>query len=142
LKLMNKGTNKEEVEKVLKHSHEVGIKNVVYIMFGFPGETREEFLETIQFLKDNDEYIDLVSVSIFGLQKDSQVYKNPKKFKITKIIEEQRTVLEPRLTYEVSSGLTNKEAIKLRNNYKKTIEKINKYPRKMNFFREHMLCSI
>ena len=103
LKLMNKGTNKEEVEKVLKHSHEVGIKNVVYIMFGFPGETREEFLETIQFLKDNDEYIDLVSVSIFGLQKDSQVYKNPKKFKITKIIEEQRTVLEPRLTYEVSS---------------------------------------
>ena len=142
LKLMNKGTDKEEIEKVLKDSYEVGIKNVVYIMFGFPGETKEEFLETIQFLKDNDKYIDLVSVSIFGLQKDSQVYKNPEKFKITKIIEEQRTVLEPKLTYEVSEGLSNKEAIKLRNNYKKTIEKINKYPRKMNFFREHMLCSI
>ncbi len=140
LELMNKGIKKEEVKGILKHSHNVGIKNVLYIMFGFPGETKEEFIETIEFLKDNQEYIDLVSVSVFGLQKDSEVYKNPKKFKITKIIEEQRTVLEPRLTYEVSEGLTNKEAIKLRENYKRTIDKINKYSNKMNFFREHMLC--
>lgn len=142
LKLMNKGTNKEEVEQILKNSHEAKIKNVAYMMFGFPGETKEEFLDTIEFLKTNEEYIDLVSVSVFGLQKDSKIYKNPKKFKIKKITEEQRTVLEPKLTYEVEEGLTNKEAIKLRNNYKKTIEKINKYPRKMNFFREHMFCSL
>ena len=141
LSLMKKGTNVKDVEIVLKRSHDAGIKNVTYIMFGFPTETKEEFLDTIQFLKRNDENIDLVSTSVFGLQKDTPVYKDPASFGIKKIIEEERTILEPKITYEVSVGLSNEQASILKKNYKKTIEKINKHPKGMNFFREHMICS-
>ncbi len=142
LRLINKGTNKKDIEKVLENSNKAGIKNIAYMLFGFPTETKEEFLETIIFLKNNNKNIDLVSSSIFGLQKDTVIYNNPEKFGIKKIIEEERTVLAPKISYEVKKGLTQKQAAKLRENYKKTIENINKYPKTMNFFREHMFCTI
>ncbi|MBT3985136.1 radical SAM protein [archaeon] len=141
LKLINKGTNKEDIEEVLQNSHKEGIKNMTYILFGFPTETKEEFLETIEFLKTNRRYIDLISTSIFGLQKDTEVYNNPEKYKII-IQEEERTLLEPKITYKVKQGLTQKQAKELRNKYKKTIDSINKFPKSMNFFREHMLLSL
>jgi len=141
LNLINKGTNKEDIKEVLKDSHKAGIKNMTYIMFGFPTETKEEFMETINFLKDNDKYIDLISTSIFGLQKGTKIYNNPEKYNII-IKEQKRTLLEPKITYQVKQGLSQQEAKELRNKYKKTIEQINKYPKTMNFFREHMLVSI
>jgi len=139
LGLMRKGTNVKDISKVLSDSKDVGIKNVVYIMFGFPTETKSEFLETIGFLKENKENIDLVSTSIFGLQKGTPVYNNKEDFGITKIKETKRTILDPRISYEVGSGLGSEEARRLRKQYKKTIESINKYPKIMNYFREHML---
>ncbi len=139
LNLMKKGTNVLDVKKVLKQSSDAGIKNVTYIMFGFPTETKEEFLDTINFLKENTDNIDLVSTSIFGLQKESKMFGEPENFGIKNVCEEKRTVLEPKISYEIISGLTKKEVIKLRDNYKKTLDKINKYPKGMNYFREHML---
>ena len=117
-------------------------RNVAYILFGFPGETKEELLETIEFLEENDKNIDLVSTSIFGLQKGTLIFKNPRDFGITKIMEEERTILDPKISYEVNEGLTQKDAEKLRKGYRRTLEKMNKYPKRMNFFREHMFCSL
>ena len=139
LGLMQKGTNKKDVVQVLTDSKKAGIKNVLYIMFGFPTETKEEFLETINFLKDNQENIDLVSTSIFGLQKGTPIYKNPEQFNLTKITETKRTVLEPKISYKTNSGLTPEEIKKLKKTHQKTLEKINKFPKEMNFFREHLL---
>ncbi|MBT3304208.1 radical SAM protein [Candidatus Woesearchaeota archaeon] len=137
LKLINKGTNVKDIQTVLKNSHDAGIKNVVYMIAGFPSETKEEFLESIKLIETNP--IDLVSFSVFGLQKNTEIFSNPNKFQIKSITEHPRTVLEPNLTYEVKSGLTQKQAAKLRDNYQKTILKVNTFPRSMNFFREHML---
>lgn len=142
LGLIQKGTNKNDIQKVLKDSHDAGIVNVVYMLYGFPTETKEEFLETIQFLKENSEYIDLVSNSVFGLQKDTPIYKNPEKYGITNVVEEERTILEPKISYETASGLTRDEARLLRKKYKKTFENLDKFPKQMNFFREHMLCLV
>lgn len=141
LTLMKKGTNARDVENVLKAAHDAGIKNVCYIMFGFPTETKEEFLETIEFLKRNSLNIDLVSTSVFGLQKGTEVYENPSKFGITKIIEKERALLEPSVKYEIKEGLSQEDAEEMRTKYKKTLEKLNKYPKAMNFFREHMLIA-
>ncbi len=142
LSLMKKGTNKKDIAQVLKDSHDAGIRNSLYIMFGFPTETKDEFLDTINFLKENDGNIDLVWTSVFGLQKDSPVYNNPKEFGITQIHEKKRTILEPKISYEIKSGLTQEEAANMRKKYKKTLENINKYPKEMNFFREHMFAFI
>ncbi len=51
LDLMEKGTIVAEVEKCLELSASVGIKNHVFVICGFPTETREEFQETLDFLE-------------------------------------------------------------------------------------------
>ena len=135
LKLMNKGTIRKDVETVLRDAHQIGIKNVLYMMIGFPTETKIELKETIDFLENNQENIDLVSTSVFGLQKDTFVYCNPRRFGIKKIIEEKRTILEPKILYEVENPV---DTIVLRKKYYQIVGQINKYPKGMNFFREHM----
>jgi anaerobic magnesium-protoporphyrin IX monomethyl ester cyclase len=138
LSLMKKGTNIKDVEQVLNDSHDAGVKNVTYIMFGFPTETQEEFIQTIDFLKKNAQAIDLISPSTFGLQQGTPAYEHPLEFGITKITEQGRELLGPKISYELSSGLSNEEAKEMREKYKKSLNNINKYPKSMNFFREHM----
>jgi len=139
LGLMQKGTNKEDITSVLADSKKAEIKNVLYIMFGFPTETKEEFMETINFLTDNQENIALVSTSTFGLQKGTPIFNNPSQFGVTEITETNRTVLEPKISYQTNSGLTQEEIKQLKKSHKNTLEKINKFPKEMNFFREHLL---
>jgi hypothetical protein len=141
LDLMDKGTNKKDISLVLKNAHDAGIKNGLFIIFGFPTETKEEFVETIDFLKANSDSIDIVSTSIFGLQKGTPIFADPKKFGITKINYTERTILEPTIQYDVNTGLTQQEAKVLRYRYRRTLEKLDQYPRMMNFFREHMLLA-
>ncbi|MBI3032744.1 radical SAM protein [Candidatus Woesearchaeota archaeon] len=139
LQLMKKGTNKKDISLVINNAKEAGITNVTYIMFGFPTETKEEFIETIDFLKAHEKSIDLISPTIFGLQKDAPMFNKPEQYGITQIITEQRTILEPKITYKLSQGLSHEQVIKLSKAYKQTLQKINKFPKEMNFFREHML---
>ncbi len=138
LDLMKKQTNKIDMAGVIKDSKAAGIKNILFVMFGFPTETKTEFMETLDFLKDNQASIDLISTSVFGLQKDTPTYRHPEQFGIINIIEEKRTVLEPKISYQVKTGLSCEEAKALKKAYKKTLDKFNKYPKEMNFFREHM----
>ncbi len=140
LQLMKKGTNQKDIAGVLSNAHNAGIKNVLYVMFGFPTETETEFKETIAFLKENKNYLDLISTSTFGLQKESPMYSKPEQFGIAGIKTIGRTILEPKIEYSASSGLTVEQLEKLKREYKMTLEKMNKFPSQMNYFREHMLC--
>jgi radical SAM superfamily enzyme YgiQ (UPF0313 family) len=142
LERMEKGTTVEECISSLKAAHEAGIKNIIYIMFGFPGETEEDFMKTMEFLEQNKDYIDLVSTSVFGLQRSSPVFDNPEKYGVTKITEHKRIVLMSNFTYEVESGMTNKEAEQLRRKYLKSIRNIDKYPHSFVYFRDHFLVYV
>ncbi len=139
LSLMDKGTVITEIESTLKASKFAGIVNVTYIMFGFPTETKEEFLDTINFLKRNKDSIDLISTSIFGLQEGSIAEKNPDKFSITSVHKDKRTMLPDKITYDIAKGVNRDEARDLRRKYTKTLLSINKYPKELNIYREHML---
>ncbi len=138
LNLMKKGTKVEDIPTVLKESHTAGIKNMVYIMFGFPSETKEEFLDTIRFLQANTASIDLVSTSVFGLQKRSAIYKNPQQFGLD-IKTKQRTILDEKIMYVSARGLQNQEAKELRKKYKLTLRKLNKVPQAFDYFKEQIL---
>jgi radical SAM superfamily enzyme YgiQ (UPF0313 family) len=139
LDLMRKGTIVEDNEATLQRSHQLGIKNVLYIMFGFPTETENEFLETVNFLQRNKEDVDLLSISTFGLQQGTPIFKNPEKFGVNKVQVLERKLLDPKITFETESGLTPEQLLQLRKAYRHTLDKINKYSVGMNFFREHML---
>jgi len=137
---MRKGTKVEENQATLERAHQLGIKNVLYILFGFPTETEAEFRETINFLQKNKENIDLLSISTFGLQQGTPVFKNPEKFGVKKIQVLERKLLDPKITFETESGLKPEQLLELRKKYRHTLDQLNKYSVGMNFFREHMLC--
>ncbi len=139
LDLMKKGTKVDDIPAILDESHAAGIKNMVYAMFGFPTETKDEFLDTLAFLKQNSASIDLVSTSVFGLQKRSPIYKNPRQFGITEVNLHQRTVLDEKITYISGSGLQNQEAKDLRKKYRLTLKKLNKVPSAFDYFKEQIL---
>lgn len=65
LDLMRKGTDITVVSDILRMSYNAGIKNHVYVMFGYPGETSEDRQETINFLYNHRNFIYSYSVSVF-----------------------------------------------------------------------------
>lgn len=75
LNLMNKGTNIADVEDILRLNARYGIKNHVYIMFGYPGETAADRKMTIDFLARNREVISSYSVSMFQPIPGTVVYE-------------------------------------------------------------------
>ncbi len=139
LDLMKKGTSLEDIPPVLTTSHNTGIKNMVYIMFGFPTETKEEVMHSFDFLTENKNNIDLICSSIFGLQHGSTIYDHPQDYHITEINEKARTILDPKITYQINSGLTTDETKKIRHRHMHRLGAINKFPKVFDFVKEQML---
>ncbi len=63
LKLMNKPYDPAVAERVLRDTKAAGIKTVGNFMFGFPGETEEDFDLTLAFLRRNHASFDRVYAS-------------------------------------------------------------------------------
>ena len=83
LKLMDKATTTEVIHKSLELSAGVGIWNHVMGFFGFPGERREDALDSIRFLEDNKDLVHSIGFGTFDLSKHTPVAKNPEKFGVT-----------------------------------------------------------
>jgi len=58
---MNKGFKIEDAERIIRDTHNAGIEVTVGIIVGFPGETRDDFKLTMDFIARNKDYIDIVS---------------------------------------------------------------------------------
>lgn len=139
LDLMKKGTDIAKVPQVLQESHNAGIQNILFIMFAFPTETKEEYMQTIEFLEENQKNIDLVCTSIFGLQRGAKAFDSPQDFGILEIKQSTRTVLEGNVTYVIQQGLSNDEARLLQKKVQHRIDKINKIPKVFKCSREQVL---
>lgn len=57
LDFMRKHYKIGDADKVLKYTYEAGIEVTCNFMFGFPGETEEDFQQTLGFLRRNGNYI-------------------------------------------------------------------------------------
>lgn len=78
LKKMNKNHTSEEAYKLIRAAKEAGISVQINIMFGYPGETVEDFRETVEFVRLVRPYIDniLASQSFCTLEKETHLRKN------------------------------------------------------------------
>lgn len=83
LKLMDKATTTDVIHRSLALSASVGIWNHVMGFFGFPGERREDAMDSIRFLEENRELIHSIGFGTFDLSKHTPVAKNPEKFGVT-----------------------------------------------------------
>jgi anaerobic magnesium-protoporphyrin IX monomethyl ester cyclase len=83
LKLMDKATTTEVMTKHLKLTAEAGIWNHCMGFFGFPGETKEEAWQSVQFLEANKDYVHSLGFGTFDLGRHNPVAKHPEKWGVT-----------------------------------------------------------
>ena len=139
LDLMEKGTDPADISKVLKASRKNRIRNIVHIMFGFPSETEQEFMATIKFLEENSGSVDLISPSIFGLQRSSRIFQNPSCYSIDKIWSSPRTLLGDTINYKTIRGMGREKVRQMKAEYLPLMNMINKVPRIINACKEQIL---
>ena len=111
LDLMSKGTNAQDFAALLNSAREAGIWNLLFLILGFPTETRAEWQGTLDFLESNRESVQAVSRSRFILLEGSSVFLDPRSYGITRIIDRpQRDPVSIAYDYEVAEGLSREEA--------------------------------
>lgn len=67
-------------KEVIKATHKAEIYQSISLIVGFPGETEEMFLKTIEFLAEFKDYFTAVSVQPMMIVKNSLVYNRPELF--------------------------------------------------------------
>lgn len=107
LKLMRKGYRPEVAKKVLKDIYEAGIAVTLNFMFGFPGETEEDFQQTLDFIKSVAGYVGRVypSRTYCAIEEYSYFYQHPEEFGI-------KTPFNHHLYWETTDG-TNTYPVRL-----------------------------
>lgn len=139
LDLMGKGTKAQEVESILHAARKAGIWNMLFVLLGFPTETKAEWLSTLDFLDSCRESIHGLSRSRFILLEGSKVFLNPGRYGITRIMDRpQRDPVSVAYDYEVGEGLSVEESSVL---FRESLARLSGAGRSPWFgqFREHML---
>ncbi|MEK6786968.1 MAG: radical SAM protein [Nitrospirota bacterium] len=83
LQLMDKATTTEIMTQHLKLTAEAGIWNHCMGFFGFPGETKEEAWQSVQFLEANKDHVHSLGFGTFDLGRHNPVAKHPEKWGVT-----------------------------------------------------------
>lgn len=82
LDLMKKGTSLSNISKVLERCQNAGIWTNTFLMFGFPGETEEMAIESIEFVKGLGNKINSLTSGKFRLEGESRLFKKSDQYGI------------------------------------------------------------
>lgn len=82
---MKKRVDMTVAAQVIRDTHEAGIGQKLNLMFGFPGETEEDFQLTLDFLAANARYIDEVNPSdaFTAIIPGTELYEKAAEFGVT-----------------------------------------------------------
>ncbi|MFA5033004.1 MAG: radical SAM protein [bacterium] len=130
-RLINKGTNIEDTENILKEVHRRGVWTHGFFFMGFPGEREKDRGMTFDFIKRNCNVIDSVGIANFVLGRWSGVDKNPEKYKIK--IKKSEDIFPYIFDYEGAGKAPKNYLEKERIEFTK---QVSKYARVIN--REHL----
>ncbi len=114
LSLMDKGIETEITKSIIDSCDETGIAVHMYVIVGFPSETREEALETLDFVISNEKFLKSKGASclacLFELEKHAPILRNPGKYGLTKIGHPKQDDLSLGYFYETDKGMTPEES--------------------------------
>ena len=139
LDLMRKGTIAQKIPAILNSAREAGVWNLLFVIFGFPTETRAEWQSTLDFLESCRESVHALSRSRFILLEGSDAFLNPERYGVKRIIDRpQRDPVSIAYDYQVSEGLTQEEVAVM---FQQSLARLSGIGRSPWFgqFRDHML---
>ena len=114
LSLMDKGIETEITKNIIDYCDETGIAIHMYVIVGFPSETREEALETLDFVISNEKFLKSKGASclacLFELEKHAPILRDPGKYGLTKIGHPKQDDLSLGYFYETDGGMTPEES--------------------------------
>ena len=80
MELINKGIDIDNRLNILKDARDAGIYNFCFIFFGFPAETKEDAMQTIDLICNNTDVINTYAKSIFTMGKHTKLREAPEKY--------------------------------------------------------------
>lgn len=110
LDIMCKGIDPDASMDLVHRVHKAGISTTLYVMIGFPTETREEAELTMRTILANQEAIQEVSVRVFYLDKESEIYRRRAEFDITDVHPMEGADLQVYYDFTPGTGMTRHEA--------------------------------
>ncbi len=123
---MVKGITQENVDRICSDCVDLGIAVHCYVIVGFPTETEEESLETMNFIVNNTKLNTSYGFScqpcLFDLEKEAPIMSDPGAYGVQRIMRPASEDLSLGFFYEVKSGMTPDQAEKV---YQYVYEKIS-----------------
>jgi len=110
MRCMVKGTQREEMSRILHAAAHAGIWNHVFFFFGFPGETLAEAQETVNFVYAHQDAIHSASPGAFLLERYAPAHRFPERFGIQRIHTDPGRDLAIYFDYEAEQGLDERTA--------------------------------
>ena len=114
LSLMDKGIETEITRDIIDFCVEAKIAIHMYIIIGFPTETKEEALETFDFVISNKQFLESNGASclacLFELEKHAPILRDPGKYGLAKIGHPKHDDLSLGYFYETDRGMTLEES--------------------------------
>ena len=110
IELMDKGTKRATMSRILKESTQAGIWNHTFFFFGFPTETLEDAQDTVNFVFEHGDVIHSGSPGEFVLERYSPVHREPAKYGVRRIIQKPEQDLAIYFEYVLESGLDEQTA--------------------------------
>ncbi len=127
LDAMKKGVKLEWVDETVEQCLRIGIAMHFYLICGFPTETREEAMESVNFVLQNRRLLDSPGFSCiasqFDLEKGTPIEQNPEEWHITRLYTPPDHDLSLGYSYDASVGMTAEEANEL---YQEIVEKLSR----------------
>ncbi|MBI5854365.1 MAG: radical SAM protein [Nitrospirae bacterium] len=123
---MKKGIQQEHVRRISDDCVELGIAVHCYVIVGFPTETEQEAMETLNFVVQNTRLNSSYGFScqpcLFDLEKEAPIMSDPGGYGIRRIMRPASEDLSLGFFYEVQQGMTPEQAERL---YQYVYEKIS-----------------
>ncbi|MEE9591760.1 MAG: radical SAM protein [Thermodesulfobacteriota bacterium] len=114
LSLMQKGIETDTAKNAIGYCLDSAIAIHLYIIVGFPSETKEEALETLDFIISNDRLMKSRGVSclpcLFELEKHAPIMQDPGRYGLTSIAHPKGDDMSLGYFYEVNTGMSPDEA--------------------------------
>lgn len=107
LKAMNKPTRPGEARRILKTCKDNGIQTAVMLIAGFPTETQAQLWETYDYLEQNADRIDFLTIHQYSLVPGSPMAKDPGKYGLI--------LLQPQAVLWTSLPFVNTNPVGMRN---------------------------